>query len=188
VPGVLVCHSMCHGTRVSVPFLCHFGLHASANTCKRAPSFARLRTVVLRPPARVCELLEGGRDPWAGEDSNLRLTDYESAALTAELPAPSGTTVADAPSASATWRRSWAMRWSSAPGRRVMAWVIATSSSAPQSGRSSLPARPPSDLPTPRQLSPARRGWRRRRRRSRRRCRRRTRSARRPRRTRARRR
>ena len=24
---------------------------------------------------------------WAGEDSNLRLTDYESAALTAELPA-----------------------------------------------------------------------------------------------------
>ena len=28
------------------------------------------------------------RNPWAGEDSNLRLTDYESAALTAELPAP----------------------------------------------------------------------------------------------------
>ena len=27
---------------------------------------------------------------WAGEDSNLRLTDYESAALTAELPAPRG--------------------------------------------------------------------------------------------------
>ena len=27
---------------------------------------------------------------WAGEDSNLRLTDYESAALTAELPAPPG--------------------------------------------------------------------------------------------------
>src|SRR3954447_18986708 len=26
---------------------------------------------------------------WAGEDSNLRLTDYESAALTAELPARS---------------------------------------------------------------------------------------------------
>jgi hypothetical protein len=26
-------------------------------------------------------------EQWAGEDSNLRLTDYESAALTAELPA-----------------------------------------------------------------------------------------------------
>ena len=33
--------------------------------------------------------LFAGKKTWAGQDSNLRPTDYESAALTAELPARS---------------------------------------------------------------------------------------------------
>src|SRR4051794_17582662 len=58
---------------------------------------SRRRRVTSYPPPRRFRDTLGTRfspDPpnlalrrWAGEDSNLRLTDYESAALTAELPA-----------------------------------------------------------------------------------------------------
>ena len=62
----------------------------------------------------------------------------------------------DGPIATATSRRARAVsrRFGSSRSSSVIASVIATSSSAPHSGCSSLPANPPSDRPAPRQVSP----------------------------------
>ncbi len=43
---------------------------------------------IYEPSKAPCDTANARRNKWAGEDSNLRPTDYESAALTAELPAP----------------------------------------------------------------------------------------------------
>jgi hypothetical protein len=74
-----------HGT-----FVVPIGHPSKGSPCKRLPLASTCVARGFPPPAGACRVLPPLVRRWAGEDSNLRLSGYEPAALTAELPARQG--------------------------------------------------------------------------------------------------